>query len=133
MTGHMRVLRPHPAIFAFYDGRVPGYRFAEEPNWVDEGALALGILRGVPLAVTVDPGFVLSLLYLTVFGSVIAFAFYLTLLEHIGGGRAGYIGVLAPIVALAISAVFENFAWQPLTFAGIALALGGNLFMLRGR
>ncbi|WP_291148774.1 MBL fold metallo-hydrolase [Hyphomicrobium sp.] len=43
MTGHMRVLRPHPAIFAFYDGRVPGYRFAEEPNWVDEGALALGI------------------------------------------------------------------------------------------
>ncbi|MBX9861915.1 MAG: MBL fold metallo-hydrolase [Hyphomicrobium sp.] len=39
----MRVLRPHPAIFAFYDGRVPGYRFAEEPNWVDEGALALGI------------------------------------------------------------------------------------------
>jgi cyclase len=43
VTGHMRVLRPHPAIFAFYDGRVPGYRFAEEPNWVDEGALALGI------------------------------------------------------------------------------------------
>lgn len=43
MTGHMRVLRPHPAIFAFYDGRVPGYRFAEGPNWVDEGALALGI------------------------------------------------------------------------------------------
>ncbi len=43
MTGHMRVLRPHPAIYAFYDGRVPGYRFAEQENWVDEGALALGI------------------------------------------------------------------------------------------
>jgi cyclase len=43
VTGHMRVLRPHPAIYAFYDGRVPGYRFADEPNWVDEGALALGI------------------------------------------------------------------------------------------
>ncbi|WP_072392856.1 MBL fold metallo-hydrolase [Hyphomicrobium sp. CS1GBMeth3] len=43
MTGHLRVLRPHPAIYAFYDGRVPGYRFAEQKNWIDEGALALGI------------------------------------------------------------------------------------------
>ena len=34
VTGHLRVLRPHPAIFAFYDGRVPGYRFSEAPNWV---------------------------------------------------------------------------------------------------
>jgi glyoxylase-like metal-dependent hydrolase (beta-lactamase superfamily II) len=30
-------------VFAFYDGRVPGYRFAAGPNWVDEGALGLGI------------------------------------------------------------------------------------------
>lgn len=43
MTGHLRVLRPHPAIYAFYDGRVPGYRFAEQKNWIDEGALSLGI------------------------------------------------------------------------------------------
>lgn len=43
VTGHLRVLRPHPAIYAFYDGRVPGYRFAEHANWVDEGALSLGI------------------------------------------------------------------------------------------
>ena len=28
---------------AFYDGRVDGYRFAPEPNWVDDGALSLGI------------------------------------------------------------------------------------------
>jgi cyclase len=40
---HLRVLRPHPAIYAFYDGRVEGYRYAAETNWVDEGALALGI------------------------------------------------------------------------------------------
>jgi glyoxylase-like metal-dependent hydrolase (beta-lactamase superfamily II) len=40
---HMRVLRPAPGVYAFYDGRVDGYRFAEEPNWVDEGAISLGI------------------------------------------------------------------------------------------
>jgi cyclase len=40
---HMRVLRPAHNVFAFYDGRVEGYRHAREQNWVDEGALALGI------------------------------------------------------------------------------------------
>jgi cyclase len=39
----MRVFRPAEGIFAFYDGRIEGYRFAEGPNWVDEGALSLGI------------------------------------------------------------------------------------------
>ena len=34
---------PPSGIVAFYDGRVEGYRFAEGPNWVDDGALALGI------------------------------------------------------------------------------------------
>jgi cyclase len=40
---HTRILRPADGIVAFYDGRVEGYRFAAETNWVDDGALALGI------------------------------------------------------------------------------------------
>lgn len=43
METRLRVLRPADGVLAFYDGRVEGYRFAAEPNWVDEGALALGI------------------------------------------------------------------------------------------
>jgi glyoxylase-like metal-dependent hydrolase (beta-lactamase superfamily II) len=39
----MRVLQPAEGIVAFYDGRIDGYRFAAGPNWVDEGALSLGI------------------------------------------------------------------------------------------
>ena len=39
----MRVFEPHPGLFAFYDGRVDGQRFAQGPNWVDDGALSLGI------------------------------------------------------------------------------------------
>jgi cyclase len=39
----MRTLHPADGIVAFYDGRVEGYRFAEELNWVDDGALGLGI------------------------------------------------------------------------------------------
>jgi glyoxylase-like metal-dependent hydrolase (beta-lactamase superfamily II)/ketosteroid isomerase-like protein len=40
---HARVLRPAEGLYAFYDGRIEGYRFAEGPNWVDEGALGVGI------------------------------------------------------------------------------------------
>ena len=40
---HLRIFEPHPGIFAYYDGRVPGYRFDARPNWVDDGALEVGI------------------------------------------------------------------------------------------
>ena len=43
MLDHLRILEPHPNILAFYDGRVPGYRFAQGDNWIDDGALSLGI------------------------------------------------------------------------------------------
>ena len=38
-----RVLRPAEGVLAFYDGREDGYRFAPGQNWVDEGAIELGI------------------------------------------------------------------------------------------
>ncbi len=40
---HLRLLEPHPNILAFYDGRVEGQQFMAEHNWVDDGALSLGI------------------------------------------------------------------------------------------
>ncbi len=43
MLDHLRVFEPCPNVLAFYDGRVPGYRFAAGDNWVDDGALSLGI------------------------------------------------------------------------------------------
>ena len=38
----MRLLTPAPGILAFYDGR-EGRREHEQPNWLDDGALLLGI------------------------------------------------------------------------------------------
>lgn len=40
---HLRVLEPQPGILAFHDGQVAGHQFAAEHNWVDDGALSLGI------------------------------------------------------------------------------------------
>ncbi len=40
----MRVLRPYPHVFGFYDGRIPGARaYSDAPNWLDDGAYTLGI------------------------------------------------------------------------------------------
>jgi cyclase len=38
----IRLLEPSPGVLAFYAGR-DGSRFADEENWVDEGAISLGI------------------------------------------------------------------------------------------
>lgn len=43
MLSQLRIFEPHPGILAFYDGRVAGHRFAPGSNWVDDGALSLGI------------------------------------------------------------------------------------------
>ena len=73
----------------------------------------------------------LSLLYLVVLGSILAFAAFLTLLGRIGAARSGYIGVMVPIVALVISAAFEGFRWHALTWVGIAVSVAGNVIILR--
>jgi cyclase len=43
VIAHTRVLRPAEGILAFYDGRIAGQRYAEGRNWVDEGAITVGI------------------------------------------------------------------------------------------
>lgn len=94
-------------------------------------SLGVTLATGKPLGFDATPGYVLSLLYLTLLGSIVAFAGYLTLLERIGAARSGYIGVMVPIVALVISAVFEGFRWHALTWAGIAVSVAGNVIILR--
>ncbi len=99
------------------------------------GALALliGAVTGKPFVWEASPGYILSLVYLAVFGSIITFGCYLTLIHRIGAAPASYIGVMVPIVALAISFFFEKFAWGWLTTAGVALSVLGNVVILRGK
>lgn len=94
-------------------------------------SLGVTLAAGKPLDFVPSWPYVLSLLYLAVLGSVLAFAAYLTLLRRVGAARAGYIGVMVPIVALVISAAFEGFRWHPLTWAGIAVTVAGNVIILR--
>jgi drug/metabolite transporter (DMT)-like permease len=77
--------------------------------------------------------YLLSLGYLAVFGSVLAFGAYLTLVGRIGADRAGYTGAAIPIVALLLSTVFEGLRWQAYTVLGITLCVAGNILVLRRR
>jgi len=97
------------------------------------GTLTIAVVAAVnDIVWTFDPrpGYVLSLLYLAAFGSVIAFAAYLTLLGKIGAARAGYVGVAVPVVALLLSTVFEHYEWTLPALAGAALCIAGNVLVL---
>jgi drug/metabolite transporter (DMT)-like permease len=94
-------------------------------------SLAVAVGTGKPLAFEPTLPYVLSLVYLSVLGSIVAFAGYLTLIRRVGATRAGYIGVMVPIVALVISSIFEQFRWHAVTVVGIAVTVAGNVIILR--
>ena len=77
--------------------------------------------------------YAISLAYLTVFGSIIAFGSYLTLLGRIGAGKAGYAMVMFPVVAIAISIIFDEVTLSGQIIAGVSLVLLGNVLILRAR
>jgi drug/metabolite transporter (DMT)-like permease len=93
--------------------------------------LLITVVMGQPFTFEATIPYVASLLYLTVFGSIAAFACYLTLLRRIGAAKSGYIGVMVPIVALVVSGFFEGFQWHVLTLIGIAISVAGNVLVLR--
>ena len=98
------------------------------------GALAstlLALALGRAFVLPGNAAWWLSLLYLALAGSVLTFACYLTLQDRLGPGPAGTIGVMTPLLALLVSLLFEGYRPEPLTFAGAALALAGNVAMLR--
>lgn len=72
-----------------------------------------------------------SLIYLSIVGTVIAFSIYLWLIDQIGIGRAAYMSVMTPVVALSISTFMEGFIWTSEAIAGVSFVVFGNLLMLK--
>ena len=77
--------------------------------------------------------YVAGLVYLASAASVVAFSLYYALIRTVGPGSAAYTGVLIPLVALALSTVFEGYRWTWLAAAGALLALTGLVVALRNR
>ncbi len=95
--------------------------------------LVIALLRGVDFTFDSSPAYLASLAYLAVFGSVIAFGSYLTLIGRMGIDRAAYIGVVFPLVALALSTLFEGLAWNLVALLGVVLVVAGNVLALSRR
>lgn len=91
----------------------------------------IALVQGQSFALPAAASWWASLFYLALAGSVLTFACFLTLQERIGPGPAGAIGVMTPLLALVVSMLFEAFRPDALTMTGAALAVTGNVLMLR--
>jgi drug/metabolite transporter (DMT)-like permease len=94
---------------------------------------AWSVIAGHPFIFDASTGYVLSLAYLSIFGSIIAFGAYLTLLGRIGAHKAGYAMVMFPVVALILSMLFEGLHLSMSIVIGTTLVLAGNVFVLETR
>ena len=100
------------------------------------GAIITAVIASVaghPLNFEFSTSYVISLIYLAVFGSIIAFGAYLTLLGRIGAHKAAYIMVMFPVVALILSMLFEGLQMTVSLGVGTGLVLLGNLFVMESR
>ena len=80
-----------------------------------------------------SPGYLAGLAYLAVAASAVAFSLYFAMIREVGPGKAAYSGVIVPVVAMALSTVFEGYVWTPMAAAGGALAIAGLVVALRSR
>lgn len=91
-------------IVAFFSGKA----FNFDPSWTYVG----------------------SLVYLALFGSVIAFGAFLTLLGRIGPDKAGYVTLVFPVIAMFFSSYFESYSWTLEGTLGLLLILVGNFIAM---
>lgn len=89
------------------------------------------LLQGASWTFDWSVPYVASLFYLALFGSVVAFGAYLTLLQQVGPGPASYVAVGTPVVAMLLSTLFEGYRWSPLAAFGVVLAVAGNWLALK--
>ena len=93
----------------------------------------LALATGVPWTFDAGPRYVLSLAYLALCGSVLAFVTYFALLKRVGAEPSSYTTVATPVIAILISTLLEGYRWTPTAVAGMALAVAGIALALRWR
>jgi drug/metabolite transporter (DMT)-like permease len=124
-VGNLVAIRNHSAGIPTFSGTAWGMAY---------GALIAALaamVQGIPWTVDTRPAYLLSLAYLAVFGSIVAFGAYLTLLKRVGAGPSAFVAVSTPVIALALSTLFEGYRWTWIAVSGVVLAVIGNWLALR--
>ena len=98
--------------------------------WAGVTSILIGLAMGKDLDFSLSTSYLVSLTYLSLFGSAVAFGCYLALIRRIGAAKSAYSAVVVPIVALGISTFFEGYEWTAAAVLGIILTLVGNWLIL---
>ena len=123
-AGNLAAMRNHAAAIPVLTGNAWAMGY---------GALTAAIVAsivGAPWSFDWRAPYLVSLVYLAVFGSVVAFGAYLTLLARVGSAAASYVSVATPVVAMLLSTLFEGYRWTLVAVFGAVLAVAGNWLAL---
>jgi drug/metabolite transporter (DMT)-like permease len=93
--------------------------------------LIICLILGKSFSFDISFSYIGSLLYLAIFGSIVAFSTYLTLLGTIGADKSAYVTLVIPVIALIFSTIFENYRWNMFSIIGVLLILAGNTIILK--
>ena len=89
------------------------------------------LVVGIDLNFDFSYRYIISLLYLSIFGSVFGFILYLSIIKTIGANDAAYVAIIMPLIALIISTIFEGLIWDMNLYIGAFLVLFGNILILK--
>lgn len=90
---------------------------------------ALALINGDSLAPALNFQWLGAMSYLAMFGSVLGFGAYFTLVGRIGASQAAYSTLLFPLVALTLSTLYEGYHWHSNAIVGLVMILAGNMVM----
>jgi drug/metabolite transporter (DMT)-like permease len=99
--------------------------------WGTALVLAYVLLTGQPLVLPSTPRYWMGLFYLSIFGSVIAFLAFFTLIGRIGSQKTVYIGVVTPVISVLLSIRLEHYRPGPLEWLGMILCLSSVAWAVR--
>jgi drug/metabolite transporter (DMT)-like permease len=95
--------------------------------------LIICLAIGKPFQFELSFPYIGSLLYLTIFGSIVGFSCYLTLLGNIGPDKSAYVTLVIPVIALIFSTIFEDYHWNIFALVGVVFIVSGNFIVLKKR
>jgi drug/metabolite transporter (DMT)-like permease len=124
-AGNLIAVRNHRAGFPTLPATVWGMAYGSLLS------AAAAIVQGTPWTFNASLPYVLSLAYLALFGSVIAFGVYFTLLNRVGAGPASYTTVATPVIAMLLSTQFEGYRWDWIAALGVVFVAFGTWLALR--
>ena len=101
--------------------------------WGAVGNALFATLAFGPPVIEMRGAYLGGILYLGLIGSVVTFPLYFGIIRELGPGKAAYTSVFVPVVAMALSTIFENYQWSSLAIAGAVLAMIGLLIAMRPR